>query len=62
MSFEMLKMGHYTAFVWSSYGLTLLGLVIMMAVARNASNRELQAARRRNKVYHVSQSGDGSES
>jgi len=47
MSFEIFKMGNYGAYIWASYALTLLALVVMSATARSASKRELKAARRR---------------
>jgi len=47
---ESLKMGSYGAYVWSSYALTLLALLIMAVAARSASKRELKAASRRVQV------------
>jgi heme exporter protein CcmD len=57
MSVEALKMGNYGAYVWSSYGLILIGLIIMAAVARNAAKRELKTAQRRNQINQSTQSG-----
>ncbi len=44
---EALKMGAYGAYVWSCYGLTLLGLLWMFFSARRDWAHELQQARRR---------------
>ncbi|MES1196574.1 MAG: heme exporter protein CcmD [Steroidobacter sp.] len=55
MTFEALKMGDYGAYVWSSYALALVALVIMVVAARGASNRELKAALRRNQVNQSAQ-------
>ena len=59
MSYEALKMGNYGAYVWSSYALIFIGLVVMAAVARSASNRELKTALRRSQANHATQSGNG---
>jgi heme exporter protein CcmD len=59
MSFEVLRMGNYGAYVWSAYGLTLLALIAMVTVARGAARRELQAALRRVQINQSSQSNQG---
>jgi len=60
VSLEILKMGHYSAYVWSCYGLTLIALIIMATTARNAAKRELRAALRRVQVNQSAQSnGNG---
>lgn len=47
MSIDAFKMGSYGAYVWSSYGLTLLGLLFMAIAARRSWQAELKQARRR---------------
>lgn len=47
MSYEALKMGTYGAYVWSSYGLTLIGLIAIAWQARHAWHEQLKLARRR---------------
>ena len=47
MTLDALKMGNYGAYVWSSYGLTVLALIWMAYAARRASQRELQQVTRR---------------
>lgn len=47
LSVEAFKMGSYGAYVWSCYGLTLAGLLIMVFVARQSWRTELKQARRR---------------
>jgi heme exporter protein CcmD len=44
---DAFKMGSYGAYVWSSYGLTLLGLLFMAFAARRSWRIELKQARRR---------------
>ena len=56
MTLEALKMGSYGAYVWSSYALALIALVVMASLARAASNRELKSARRRNQVNQGNES------
>lgn len=47
MSFEAFKMGEYGAYVWSSYGLTLVSLVWIATNARHSREQQLQQAQRR---------------
>jgi len=47
MMTDAFKMGSYGAYVWSSYGLTLLGLLFMAFAARRSWQTELKHARRR---------------
>ncbi len=47
MSVEALKMGTYGAYVWSCYGLTLLGLLYLAFVVRRNWQSELKHAKRR---------------
>lgn len=44
---EAFKMGSYGAYVWSCYGLTVLGLLCMAFAARRSWQTELKHARRR---------------
>jgi len=60
MSHEVLKMGHYGAYVWSSYGLTLIAFVMMAVLARAAAKRELRAALRRVQINQANQSSQSS--
>ncbi len=55
MSVDALKMGEYGAYVWSSYGLTLLALVIIAASARRNFTGALKQAQRRIQVAAVDQ-------
>lgn len=47
MSVEALKMGAYGAYVWSCYGLTLLGLLYLAFAVRRSWQAELRHAKRR---------------
>jgi heme exporter protein CcmD len=47
MSVEALKMGTYGAYVWSCFGLTLLGLLYLAFAVRRSWQSELKHARRR---------------
>jgi heme exporter protein CcmD len=44
---EAIKMGSYGVYVWSCYGLTLLGLVLMAVASKHSWRIELQHAQRR---------------
>jgi len=55
---DAFKMGSYGAYVWSCYGLTLLGLLFMVFAARRSWQIELKQARRRTQIAaHHSESG-----
>lgn len=49
-----LKMGEYGAYVWSSYGLTLLALLYLALTVRRSWRIELQQARRRVQAAAIS--------
>lgn len=53
---DALKMGEYGAYVWSSYGLTLLALVTIAVSARRNCMHELKQAQRRAQIS-VDQAG-----
>jgi heme exporter protein CcmD len=53
MSSEAFKMGSYGAYVWSCYGLTLIGLLFMLIAARRSWRTELKQAQRRTEVARV---------
>lgn len=44
---EAIKMGDYGAYVWSSYGLTLVALLYLVVAVSRAWRIELKQARRR---------------
>ena len=50
MSAQAWQMGSYGAYVWSSYGLTVLGLVCMLIAASRSWQSELKSARRRAQI------------
>jgi heme exporter protein CcmD len=50
LSVEAFKMGSYGAYVWSCYGLTLAGLLLMVFVARRSWQTELKQAHRRAQI------------
>ena len=55
MSSEALKMGSYGVYVWSCYGLTLLGLLCMVFAARRSWQTELKQARRRTQAASMAE-------
>jgi heme exporter protein CcmD len=44
---DAVKMGSYGAYVWSCYGLTLIGLLFMLIAASSSWRTELKQAQRR---------------
>jgi heme exporter protein CcmD len=44
---DAVKMGSYGAYVWSCYGLTLIGLLFMLVAASSSWRTELKQAQRR---------------
>ena len=47
MSMAALQMGKYGVYVWSSYGLTVAGLVYLLFTVRHQWQVELRQAKRR---------------
>ena len=47
MSIAALQMGKYGVYVWSCYGLTLLGLLFLVVASRRQRQHEVMQAKRR---------------
>lgn len=47
MSMAALQMGKYGVYVWSCYGLTLIGLLFLVIAARRQRQHEVLQAKRR---------------
>jgi len=56
MSMAALHMGKYGVYLWSCYGLTLLGLLFLVIAARRQRLHEVTQAKRRMSISVQSQS------
>jgi heme exporter protein CcmD len=62
MTLDSLSFGNYGAYVWTSYALTFIALIVMAVAARSAAKAELKSAMRRNQINQTSQSNGGNQS
>ncbi len=58
MSMAALQMGKYGVYVWSCYGLTLIGLLFLVFAARRQRQHEVLQAKRRIRMAEQSQQTD----